>query len=192
MSDKKEISVTETEDKIQLDSTKKRRALLASIATAGAASALPTEWKKPVVDSILLPAHGQMSPTDPTLGMVSTTTTVVNVSQTTYGVAACTAQLEQSLVFDTQAPNTTLTSTYLDYVPGTVSGTLISTCSDNAGNTFNQTYGTDSYTTTLVFNVTLGQTVTGATTIQAGSFSETISITLTTNVTQTSTTTVSS
>ena len=190
MSDKKEISVTETEDKIQLDSTKKRRALLASIATVGAASALPTEWKKPVVDSILLPAHGQMSPTDPTLGMVSTTTTVVNVSQTTYGSALCTVQLEQNWVLETFAASTALTG--ISIATGSVYLTQVSSCSDNVGGTFNQTSASGSYNTTIGFEVSLGQTLTGFTTVGGSSFNNTQTATVTTNVTQTATTTVSS
>lgn len=43
--------------------SKNRRKLLGAIAAGGAvANLLPSKWSKPVVDSILLPAHAQMSP----------------------------------------------------------------------------------------------------------------------------------
>ena len=48
----------------------KRRALIASITAAGAAG-LPSQWRKPVVDHILLPAHAQTSPSQTTQGIVT-------------------------------------------------------------------------------------------------------------------------
>ena len=40
-----------------------RRNLLAAIATAGAAKeALPGKWNRPIIDTVLLPAHANMSP----------------------------------------------------------------------------------------------------------------------------------
>jgi hypothetical protein len=42
---------------------KKRRKLLGAIAAGGAAAnLLPSKWSKPVVESVLLPAHAQLSP----------------------------------------------------------------------------------------------------------------------------------
>lgn len=58
-----------TDNKKQGDVKQHRRALLKSIAAAGttaaAASQIPKKWSRPVVDSVLLPAHAQMSPTMP-------------------------------------------------------------------------------------------------------------------------------
>lgn len=51
--------------------SKGRRALLASVAAAGAAGSLPSQWKRPVVDSIFLPAHAQTSDS-PTSAIVTT------------------------------------------------------------------------------------------------------------------------
>jgi len=44
--------------------TVRRRTLLAAIASGGAvaASHLPGQWKRPLIDSVMLPAHAQMSP----------------------------------------------------------------------------------------------------------------------------------
>lgn len=51
-----------TGDKTTVDQ-QKRRKLLGAIAAGGAATTLlPQKWSKPVVDSVMLPAHAQMSP----------------------------------------------------------------------------------------------------------------------------------
>jgi len=58
----KTSDVSGAEPSAGLDSCKRRK-LLSSIAAGGAAvSLLPQKWSKPVVDSVLLPAHAQMSP----------------------------------------------------------------------------------------------------------------------------------
>lgn len=53
-----------TVDKTKLsEESKHRRKLLGVIAAGGAAAnLLPMKWSKPVVDSVLLPAHAEMSP----------------------------------------------------------------------------------------------------------------------------------
>ena len=61
----------------------RRRALVASITAAGAAG-LPSEWKRPVVDSILLPAHAQTSVTG-----TSSFTTQITTSFTTIAGIFC-------------------------------------------------------------------------------------------------------
>lgn len=47
-------------------SPSRRRTLLAAIATGGAvaSSELPGRWSRPLIDSVMLPAHAQTSPTD--------------------------------------------------------------------------------------------------------------------------------
>ncbi|MGH1541549.1 MAG: hypothetical protein ACRBHB_14070 [Arenicella sp.] len=52
----------------------RRKALVASIAVAGAAG-LPSQWKRPIVDHVLLPAHAQTSVNN--IVTTSFTTTVV-------------------------------------------------------------------------------------------------------------------
>lgn len=49
-----------------VSSPSRRRTLLAAIATGGAvaSSDLPGRWSRPLIDSVMLPAHAQTSPTD--------------------------------------------------------------------------------------------------------------------------------
>ena len=51
-----------------------KRRVLKSVALAGAAAAvLPSQWKKPVLNSIVLPAHAQSSPICPELSVLNGT-----------------------------------------------------------------------------------------------------------------------
>ena len=63
-------------------SSESRRKLLKSIAAGGGAivagKSLPENWKKPVVDSVLLPAHAQTSPA-PTTTAAPTSCTIAMV-----------------------------------------------------------------------------------------------------------------
>jgi hypothetical protein len=52
-----------------------RRRLLATLGTGGAiavAKTLPESWTKPLIDSVMLPAHGETSPTIPLVSLSST------------------------------------------------------------------------------------------------------------------------
>ena len=70
-------SPVNTDDQTTVDQ-QKRRKLLSTIAAGGAAATLlPQKWSKPVVDSVMLPAHAQMSPGVPSSsgGLVACTVT---------------------------------------------------------------------------------------------------------------------
>ena len=49
-----------------------RRKLLGSLAVVGGVSALPTSWVKPVINSVILPAHAQTSESDPSASTTPT------------------------------------------------------------------------------------------------------------------------
>ena len=60
--DKKNRLFGGSESKASPDSLKRRK-LLGAIAVGGAAyNLVPTKWSKPIVDSVMLPAHAQLSP----------------------------------------------------------------------------------------------------------------------------------
>lgn len=71
-------NVTVNQEQTSADSTR-RTALLGAIGVAGAAG-LPSEWKKPIIDGLLLPAHAQMSPTTSTSAITSNTATGTGTS----------------------------------------------------------------------------------------------------------------
>lgn len=68
----------------------RRTALLGAIGVAGAAS-LPSEWKKPMIDGLVLPAHAQMSPSVITQS-ATTTITQEQIITITGGVISCTGE----------------------------------------------------------------------------------------------------
>jgi len=49
-----------------MTNTRRRRTLLAAIATGGmvASNDFPGRWSRPIIDSVMLPAHAQMSPAE--------------------------------------------------------------------------------------------------------------------------------
>lgn len=105
---------------------KKRRGALKAAGTGAAgivtAASLPSEWKKPIIDSIVLPAHAQMSPgsgtdsgttadpgnsgTTTSAPMVSTTTTT-----TTTTTSAPTTSVPMMSTTTTSVPTTSAPTT---------------------------------------------------------------------------------
>lgn len=55
---------SQTDHSTPLDRPRRRRLLQAITAAGATSAALPDRWSRPVVDSVLLPAHAQATPTD--------------------------------------------------------------------------------------------------------------------------------
>ena len=129
----------------------RRKVLLASVAAAGAAG-LPSEWKRPIVDSVLLPAHAQMSPSITTTSMTSSTgspvtssfTTQVSTTFTTQGVANC---IGGSFETVTVGNFTTATSGVVFYDETRIAE-IFTSCSDSNGATSSTTTAGFSYIST--------------------------------------------
>ena len=83
--------VVESDSGITNQTRNQRRALMASIVAAGAVG-LPTQWKKPVIDHILLPAHAETSP-GPASTFTTQVTTSFAVAQSATGVFTCSNDL---------------------------------------------------------------------------------------------------
>lgn len=77
-----------------------RRQLLKALAATGgaatAASLLPGEWVKPVIEAGLLPAHAQASPVNFSLAVINSNpgSNIGNVITTANGVGACEIEIE--------------------------------------------------------------------------------------------------
>jgi hypothetical protein len=88
LSNNTELKNSEISGSVNPERTDKSRrtALFGAIGVAGAAS-LPSEWKKPVIDGLVLPAHAQMSPS--VITQVSTTTVQQPQIGSYSGIANC-------------------------------------------------------------------------------------------------------
>lgn len=110
----------------------RRTALLSAIGVAGAAS-LPSEWKKPVIDSLVLPAHAQMSPSQ----MTQTTVTEViaqRVVTISAGTVTCVRPFTRIPSYVVSSANNSVSTSYYDVTFGD-GGTYQTLCSDGAGGT---------------------------------------------------------
>lgn len=114
-----------------------RRAVLASVAAAGATCSLPSRWKRPVVDSVLLPAHAQTS--------VQPTSAIL----TTLGALSCDADF----TFSISALNAVTGSTGA-LVTYQLSLEFFATCSDPHGASTSTLVSTDSFTDNTTFSDT--------------------------------------
>jgi hypothetical protein len=114
-------NVTEMSDKNSKNTVdKKRRGALKAAGTGAAgivtAASLPSQWKNPILDCIVLPAHAQMSPGTGTDGGGDTgggaaTTVAVSTTQenTTTNTVAPTTSNTSTMTFPTTiAPTTTM------------------------------------------------------------------------------------
>lgn len=109
----------------------RRTALLGAIGVAGAAS-LPSEWKKPVIDGLVLPAHAQMSPSV----ITQSATTIIQQSQsgTVEGTASCAKYVSQyGAVVGTTGGEFTQGVGFEATIKYTVSEATL--CQDNMGGT---------------------------------------------------------
>lgn len=101
-----------------------RRNLLRSLGAGSSAillSSLPDKWTRPVVDSVVLPAHGQMSPTTCSAGSITSTNNDENVVILFDGESNCSLTLvagadggdsgdpDEMLLIDNDAPQGTPT-----------------------------------------------------------------------------------
>jgi hypothetical protein len=98
----KDDSTISTDDATRIEQQKRRRLLSAIVAGGAASTLLPQKWSKPVVDSVMLPAHAQMSPG----ALVACTVTGYLISGTTSG-----SQSSSSYIIPATSPSTTITDT---------------------------------------------------------------------------------
>ena len=65
-----------------------RRKLLGSLAVVGGVSAMPSTWVKPVINSVVLPAHAQTSATDASSPISPAVGPVLSLSATSFDVSS--------------------------------------------------------------------------------------------------------
>jgi hypothetical protein len=107
----------------------RRTALLGAIGIAGAAG-LPSEWKKPVIDSLVLPAHAQMSPT-----IVSQSSTAATSAEEVITISEGTVSCRNYQTFATSYVVATKYDTNSSYYVLTIGDarTAATLCEDGAG-----------------------------------------------------------
>ena len=154
----------------------RRHALVASVAAAGAAG-LPSEWKRPVVDSILLPAHAQTSVTG-----TSSFTTQITTSFTTIADIIC-----EIVTNGDQSVSTETFSSGISVWSLTQTVTLVTDCSDGFGGQSSAGTATNPNTSSGSFS-TIGDVPTVGTFSQvSGTFpGGTTTVSVTSNITTTS------
>lgn len=121
-----------SQEQTSTDKTR-RTALLGAVGVAGAAG-LPSEWKKPIIDGLLLPAHAQMSPTTSTSAVTSNTATGTGTSTMTSTMTSSSSMPTMTSTMTSTTSGTTIQTSTVT-TQGTASRTVLITdgtaaCSD--------------------------------------------------------------